>query len=130
MRIKIERLLALVLLILSSAAFGQNATENLVKGVIRDDNGAFLQSITVTEKGTTNAVVTNGHGSYAIRVKPTAVLVFTGVGFERQEVAVSGNNQVNVTLGTDAKALSGVVVVGYGTQKKVNLTGSVAVVKG
>ncbi|HET7898625.1 MAG TPA: carboxypeptidase-like regulatory domain-containing protein, partial [Flavisolibacter sp.] len=106
MHMKIDRLLALVLLFCSSIAFGQNATEKLVKGIVKDETGALLPGITVTEKGTSNAAATNGQGVYSIRVKSDAVLVFTGVGFTREEVAVSGNSEVNVALSGESKALS------------------------
>src|SRR5688500_9844011 len=121
MRFNAKRLLVLLMIAFSTIAFSQNTTQRLLRGTVKDEKGALLQSITVTEKGTKNAVMTNAAGSYSITVKPNAILVFTGVGLEAQEVKASGNGDVNVTLSFDSKSLSDVVVVGYGSQKKANL---------
>jgi TonB-linked SusC/RagA family outer membrane protein len=125
MRIKIQRLLVLFLLILTSIAYGQSTSERLISGVVKDDKGTSLQSITVTEKGTSNVVITNERGMYSIRVKPSAFLVFTGVGLESQEIKAS-SNVMDITLRIESKSLSDVVVVGYGSQKKAKVTGAVA----
>lgn len=129
MRFKIERLLALLLLICSSIAFGQNTSQKTIKGVIKNDKESLLQSITVTEKGTPNAVITNEKGEFSITVKPTAVLIITGIGFETQEISASGKTTVNIVLKEESKTMGDVVIVGYGSQQKTKLTGSVSSVK-
>ncbi|HEY1870580.1 MAG TPA: TonB-dependent receptor plug domain-containing protein, partial [Chitinophagaceae bacterium] len=101
----------------------------MIKGVVKSEKGTLLQSITVTERGTTNAVKTNDQGEYSITVKPSAVLVFTGIGLETQEVSTSGKTAVNIVLKEEAKTMGEVVVVGYGSQQKAKLTGAVSSIK-
>ena len=124
-------LLAWMMLFLSALSFAQGSNLPVITGVVKDESGSLLQGITVTEKGTRNMVSTNENGVFSIHVKSSnATLVLTGVGFEKRELNVDGQTSFDVALKGDVKSLSDVVVVGYGTQKKINLTGSVAVVKG
>jgi TonB-dependent SusC/RagA subfamily outer membrane receptor len=118
MIIKTRLLLALVMISLASIAFAQNGEGRRITGTVKDEKGASLPGITVTEKGTSNAVATNEKGGFSIRVKQVASLVFTAVGFEAQELKVTVNTLLAITLKDDTKALSDVVVVGYGIQKK------------
>jgi|SRR5215203_2180809 len=126
MRLKIERLLVLILFILSSFAFGQKANEKLVSGVVRDEKGELPQSISVTVKRTTN-VVTNEHGVVSIVVKASGVSAFTPVGLETIELKPT-SNELNTTLTVESKSLSDVVVVGYGSQKNAKVTGVIATI--
>ena len=124
-------LLAWMMLFLSALSFAQSGEATLVSGVVKDESGSMLQGITVTEKGTRNAISTNEQGVFSLHVKSAkAVLVLTGIGFEKQEVKTSGNTSFDVVLKSEVKSLSDVVVVGYGTQKKANLTGAVDQVSG
>ena len=125
MRIGSKLLLAWMLLLLSAVSFAQGADVLAVTGVVKDENGNLLPSITVAEKGSKNMSVTNERGVFALQVKPNATLEFTGVGFEKRELKVSGKTYFTVTMNVEVKSLSDVVVVGYGTQKKANLTGAV-----
>jgi len=126
---KIRLLLASMAMFISALTFGQGSVE--IRGFVKDDKGAFLPNITVTEKGTTNITTTNASGEFKITAKSTtATLVFTGVGFQTQETVAEPGKAISIVLANDVKELSDVVVVGYGTQKKVNLTGSISVVKG
>ncbi len=85
-----------------------------------------LPGVNVVEKGTTNGVVTDFEGEYSITVSgDNATLVFTYVGFAKQEVPVNGKSQINVAMAEDATALDEVVLVGYGTQIKRQVTGAV-----
>lgn len=129
MRNKTKLLLALVMLLLSTVSFAQTALTRLVSGVVKDEKGSLLNSITVTEKGTTNAVATNEKGVFSIRTKQDVTLIVTGIGFEMQEVKVAAKSVVTIFLKEDAKSLSDVVVVGYGSQKKAKITGAVATIK-
>jgi TonB-linked SusC/RagA family outer membrane protein len=89
-----------------------------------------LPGVTVMEKGTDNGTVTNINGEYTINVtEEDAVLVFSFVGFTTQEVPVEGRTEIDVALVEDVKALEEVVVVGYGTETRANLTSAVASVK-
>lgn len=111
-----------------TSAFAQSVT---VKGKVTDaaDNSALI-GVTVSVKGTTNGTQTDVNGNYSISTPSTATLVFSYIGYTTQEVAVNGQTVLDVKLATSANQLQQVVVVGYGTQKKVDVTGSVATVKG
>lgn len=86
-----------------------------------------LPGVSVLVKGTSKGTVTDVNGTYSINVSdPEATLVFSFVGFLQEEVEVNNRTIINVTLIDDIKQLTEVVVVGYGTQKKSDLTGSVA----
>lgn len=100
---------------------------NMIKGKITDINGRPLPGVNVVEKGTTNGSVTNLEGEYSISVSsPNAILSFSFIGFLTEEIELSGQITVDVVLIEDIMALDEVVVVGYGTQKKINLTGSIS----
>jgi TonB-linked SusC/RagA family outer membrane protein len=105
--------------------------DQTITGVITDEKGQPLPGVTVTVKGSTQGTISDVNGKYSINVKDqNAYLVFTFIGYTSQEVAVSGKSTINVQLSGDAKSLNEVVVVGYGTQKKATLTGSISVLKG
>lgn len=99
----------------------------VITGKVTDESGVALPGVTVTIKGTTTAVGTDINGAFRIVVPDEqAVLVFSSVGYASKEVAVSGKSVINVALTGDAKALNEIVVVGYGTQKRANVTGAVS----
>ncbi|MDO3628003.1 TonB-dependent receptor [Mucilaginibacter sp. BT774] len=103
----------------------------VITGKVTDEDGLALPGVTVTLKGTTTVVGTDVNGAFRIEVpNDQAVLVFSFVGYGSKEVAVSGKSVINVTLRNDAKSLNEVVVVGYGTQKRANVTGAVSSVSG
>ena len=109
---------------LSPAA--KSMVETQVTGKVVDEAGLALPGVSVLEKGTKNGTITNGKGEFTINVKDAqATLVFSSIGYISQEVNVTGNS-INVILQTEKNNLDEVVVVGYGTQKKVNLTGAVS----
>ncbi|MET4083883.1 TonB-linked SusC/RagA family outer membrane protein [Pedobacter sp. UYP30] len=111
-------------------AFAQNSTPIEVQGKVTDNKGAGLPGVSVKEKNTQNAVITNNEGKYSITLKNVkATLVFSFVGYTPIEKIVTGS-VVNAMLSDDNKSLNDVVVVGYGTQKKATLTGSISEVKG
>ncbi len=100
-----------------------------VKGVVVDESGSPLPGVSVYVKGTTNGTITDIDGNFSINVESNATLVFSFVGFTSQEIAVNGRSSLgSITMQEDNKEIEQVVVIGYGTQKKVDLTGSVAVV--
>ena len=102
-----------------------------ITGKVTEASGAPLAGVTVVVKGTTIGVITDAEGKYSISGYPeNAILQFSFVGMIAQEIAVKNSTTINVTLLTDSIGMDEVVVVGYGTQKKVNLTGSVGVVNG
>ena len=107
-----------------------NQTNNItVKGKIVDDKGEPLIGATVQQKGTTVGVMTNASGNFSLTVPSDASLVVSYVGCLTREVFVGGKTDIGIiTLASDVKELEQVVVIGYGTQRKVDLTGSVAIV--
>uniref|UniRef100_UPI003B3BE694 SusC/RagA family TonB-linked outer membrane protein n=1 Tax=Spirosoma sp. TaxID=1899569 RepID=UPI003B3BE694 len=100
-----------------------------VSGKITDEKGDGLPGVSVVVKGTTRGTTTDANGQFKLNVpNGKAVLIVSFVGYVRQEIEVNDREVVNVRLQNDDKALEEVVVVGYGTQKKVNLTGAVSTV--
>ncbi|UCS95842.1 TonB-dependent receptor [Echinicola marina] len=115
-----------------SSEFFQTA-EKTVTGKITDESGQPLPGAGVLLKGTSTGIITDMEGEYKITIpdsNPNPVLVFSFIGFESQEVPVGNKTQLNITLSEKLSALEEVVVVGYGTQKKSDLTGAVATVSG
>ncbi|KAA9349423.1 TonB-dependent receptor [Larkinella humicola] len=103
-----------------------------LKGTVRasDGQGEALAGVTVVLKGTTRGTTTDGSGNYELVVpNSSAVLIFSFVGYTSQEITAGNRSVINVTLNPDSKSLEELVVVGYGTQKKVNLTGAVSQVQ-
>lgn len=113
------------MMMMSGAAFAQVSAS----GQVIDASGETIPGVTILEKGTSNGVVTDLDGSYSLTVSSEeSVLVFSYVGFETREITVGNQSSINVTLDPKVDVLEEVVVVGYGIQKKVNLTGSVATI--
>ena len=96
-----------------------------IKGVVSDEMGTVIGA-NVTEKGTTNGTVTDIDGAFTLSVASDATLVISFIGYRTQEIPVSGKTTIDIKLAEDLQALSEVVVVGYGVQKKINLTGAVS----
>ncbi|GAB3163215.1 TonB-dependent receptor [Telluribacter humicola] len=102
--------------------------KRLISGKVTDDTGAGLPGVSVVIKGTTRGTTTNGDGQFQLDVpENNTVLVFSFVGYTSQEVVVGNQSTINLSLNVEDKVLNEVVVVGYGTQEKVNLTGAVGV---
>ncbi len=100
-----------------------------VSGTITDNNGESMPGVNVIVKGTTTGVVTDGSGKYSITVpSESAVLVFSFIGFSSQEITVGSRRNIDVSLAEDTREIEEVVVVGYGTQRKSDVTGSVSIV--
>ena len=98
-----------------------------VSGNVKDEKGEALIGVSIQVKGTTIGNITDIDGNFTISSVPAnSELVFSYMGYQPQTIAVKGNKVINVTLKEDSQALEEVVVVGFGTQKKVNLTGAVA----
>ncbi|MBB5437873.1 TonB-linked SusC/RagA family outer membrane protein [Pedobacter sp. AK017] len=102
-----------------------------IKGKVTDQNGGPLPGVSIKLKGSNLGTMSDSNGNYALSLpEGTGTLVFSFIGFAQQEIAVNGQSTINVVLKEEDKALTEVVVVGYGTQKKVNLTGAVSNVSG
>lgn len=104
-----------------------DAAQTTIEGNIISENGQQMPNVSILEKGTTNSVRTDENGHFKIAVSSSnAVLVFTYLGYQKQEISINNRTTINVSLTPLLQELSEVVVVGYGTQKKVNLTGAVS----
>lgn len=112
--------------------FSVAAQETTITGQIKDDLNLTVPGVTVLEKGTTNGSVTDMDGNYTITVADakTAVLQFNFIGFKSQEVPVAGRNSISVSLEQELSDLDELVVIGYGTSTKKELTGATGQVKG
>ena len=97
-----------------------------VNGNVVDETGEPVIGATVLEKGTKNAVITDFDGNFTIKTQGGKVLTISYIGMVSQDVNIAGKTNVNVVLKEDANTLQDVVVVGYGTMKKQDLTGSVS----
>lgn len=103
-----------------------------VSGKVTDENGAGLPGVTVALKGTTIGTATDATGNYTLNVpdgQENGTLVFSFIGYTPQEAGINNRSTINVQLASDVQALQEVVVIGYGTQQKKDLTGAISVVK-
>ncbi|TWI95261.1 TonB-linked SusC/RagA family outer membrane protein [Mucilaginibacter frigoritolerans] len=123
---KLVLFLLILLPLLTLNAYAQTIT---VSGQVSDANGV-LPGVTVSIPGTGNGVVTDVKGAYSIKAGPTADLSFSLIGYKTLLIHINNQTNINVTLQEENKELNEVVVVGYGAQKKVNLTGSVSTISG
>ncbi len=114
-----------VVLVFASGARAQGVK---VSGSVSDAAGPLI-GVTIIEKGTTNGVTTDFDGKYALTVSDGAVLIYSFIGYVSQEIAVGARAVIDVTLLEDVQALEEIVVVGYGTTKRPEFTGSVATIK-
>lgn len=116
-----------LLLLFSDVAYAQNVT---VKGTVKDEQNLPIPGVSIVVKGTSNGVQTDATGNYTISAPGNGMLVFSSIGFANQEIPVNNKTILNVKLTSSASDLQQVVVVGYGTQRKIDVTGAVASVKG
>lgn len=121
-----RKLTLIVVMLLTGCAFAFAQTK--VSGTIKDDQGATLPGVTVSVKGTTNAVTTDVNGKYSITAPGNGTLVFSFIGFDIQEQPINNRAEINTSLTSSNKQLSEVVVVGYGTQKKSDITSAISTV--
>ena len=120
----------LLFLLVAAITLSVSAQNVTVKGTVKDKTGETVIGASVVEKGNTgNGTITDIDGNFSISVPSNATIIFSYVGMKTQEVAVNGKSVVNVTMEDDSQALEEVVVIGYGTVSKRDLTGSVASVK-
>jgi len=109
----------------TSSSFFQTPENITVRGTVSDAKGP-LPAVTVTVRGTTTGTRTDANGDYSLSAPGNGTLVFTYVGFVSKEVAINNRTAISITLETNTKTLGDVVVVGYGTQRKVDVTGATA----
>ncbi len=125
---KLTSIRYLVLILCFSCGFvNAQGQQVLIKGVVRDiDDNTTIPGVNVKVKGTTNATLTDNEGQFSIKVEKAATLIFSAIGMKAKEVTLKDETQINVLLAKDVQTLSGVVVVGYGVQKKSLVTGAIS----
>ncbi|WP_199117499.1 TonB-dependent receptor [Pedobacter sp. ASV28] len=129
LHIKLKSWLMIVAMLVMATNYSYSQTTDpiRIKGKVTDDKGEALVGVSVLIKGTSKGTSTDIDGNYAIEVPSTAILLFSYIGFDPQEVKVNPSGVINIKMAGD-KVLDQVVVVGYGTAKKKDLTGGLAVV--
>lgn len=120
---RLRMMVCLIGMLLPMCMFAQQIT---VQGVVKDQTGETVIGASVMEKGTTNGTITGINGDFSLNMSPNGTLVVSFVGYKTQEVQVKGQKQLQVVLSEDAEMLDEVVVIGYGTMKKSDLTGAVS----
>ena len=125
MRKKFYTYLSVVLMLMLSAGFVQ-AQDVQVSGTVLDETGVPLPGVSILLKGTTRGTTTDLDGKYSIAAPSSGVLVFSFIGYTNMEETVGSRTKIDITLNPDIANLEEVVVVGYGTQKKSQLTGAIS----
>ena len=119
----------LLLMILAVFSLSVSAQTITATGNVKDATGDPIIGASIVEKGnTSNGTITNLNGDFSLKVPANATLIVSYIGMKTQEIAIKGKNKIDVTLSDDTKALDEVVVIGYGTAKRKDITGSVATV--
>lgn len=114
-------------LIIAAYLWSFSALAQNISGKITDENGQAIPGTSILEKGTQTGVAASADGTFSIKVSSNkAVLLFSSVGYKSKEEAINNRTVINIILNSDVSQLGEVVVVGYGTQKKKDLTGSIA----
>lgn len=121
---------ALALFLVVAGSFTASAQEKTVKGTVTNETGAPVIGASVQVKGTRIGTTTNSNGVFTITAAKGATLVISNIGFADKEILVGDDEQLSIQLATVARDISEVVVVGYGTQRKESVTGSVVSVGG
>lgn len=98
--------------------------KKIITGIVKDVAGEPMIGVTISEKGAQNGTITGADGTFSIRTSPNAILLISYIGYEKTEIKAT-TGKIVIVLREDTKVLDEVVVVGYGTQKKINLTGAV-----
>ena len=119
-----------LLLLLAAKSFAGGIADAIITGKITGDADKPLSGVSIQVKGTTRGTTTDAQGNFSIEASPTDVLSVSYVGYATQEITVGAKTEINVLLASAGQALNEVVVIGYGTQKKRDLTGSIATVSG
>ncbi len=119
--------LAVLCVIFPFASAAQNVN---VKGTVTDKSGQSIVGASVAVRNTTNGVITNADGSYSINVSSSDVLEVACMGYTTQAIPVAGRSVIDVVLSDDAQALDAIVVIGYGTARRADVTGSIATMGG
>ena len=125
-----ERVIQLLLFFAFMLPMGALAQNIQLNGTVTDVSGESVIGASVLEKGTTNGVITDIDGNFTLSVSPKATIINSYVRYAPQQIALNGRKELKVVLKEDTELLDEVVVIGYGTQKKSDVSGSVSSVSG
>jgi TonB-linked SusC/RagA family outer membrane protein len=125
MQTKFYTCLSVVLMLLLSVGYAQ-AQNVQVAGTVSDETGSPLPGVTILLKGTTSGTTTDLDGKYSISGPTSGVLVYSFIGYNSTEIVIGNQSQINVSMSPDLSNLEEIVVIGYGTQKKSQLTGAIS----
>lgn len=118
-----------ILIVAQQPTEANQEIQRKIAGTVIDERGEAIIGANIIEKGTTNGVVTNIDGNFSISVPTNAILQFSYIGYINQEVRIENQNSLEVILKEDTQALDEVVVIGYGTARRKDITGSISTVK-
>lgn len=104
-------------------------SEHIITGIVKDENGLGIPGVNIMAKGTTTGTITDINGHYSLQIPKNSILIFTYIGYRSQEVKVTTQKVVDITLKEDTEAIDEVVVIGYGSTRKQDLSTAVATVK-
>ena len=121
-----KKLYFFALLLMQLSSYAQ---DHIIQGIVSDENDEGLPGATIIIKGTTIGTVTDINGEFSLEAFPDTLIIVSYSGYERQEISIDNQTILNIKLTPDVETLKEVVVVGYGAQEKVNITGSVATIK-
>lgn len=121
-----KKLYFFALLLMQLSSYAQ---DHIIQGIVSDENDEGLPGATIIIKGTTIGTVTDINGEFSLKAFPDTLIIVSYSGYERQEISIDNQTILNIKLTPDVETLKEVVVVGYGAQEKINITGSVATIK-
>lgn len=122
-----ERVIQLLLFFTFMLPIGALAQNNIqLTGTVTDTTGETVIGASVLEKGTTNGVITDIDGNFSLSVSPNATIIISYVGYAAQEIPLNGRQSLKIILKEDTEMLDEVVVIGYGTMKKSDMTGAIS----
>jgi hypothetical protein len=125
------RILPVILFLQLTIVVAARSQTLKISGVVKDEASVPMRGATVSVKGTATSAMTDSSGKYVLSVPGAgSVLVFSYTGYEKTEIVAGHQSSIDVTLRLSGAALNDVVVIGYGTQKKADLTGAIATVSG
>ena len=117
-----------IIIVLLMATVGLARGQAAVSGVVKDETGSTIPGANIVVKGTTNGITSDANGAFSIQASPSDVLIISFIGFKPQEIQVGSKTSILVSLESDITTLNEVVVVGYGTQLKKDVTGALSTV--
>lgn len=121
-----QRIILLILFFVFMTPLGVLAQNIQLTGLVTDVANEAIIGASIVEKGTTNGVITDFDGNFTLNVPANSTIVISYVGYATQEIAVNGRNHIKVVLKEDTEMLDEVIVVGYGTMKKSDMTGAIS----